>query len=403
MKVIFRSRFLSGALLAFLSLLGTFILLEIVIRTYVPKNDVNSFIADSKLGFRRNPDSEGFYKTNEFNNYIKFNAYGWNDVERSIAKPDNTFRIIVLGDSYVEGLQVAREQTFTHKLETLLNNSGRKKRYEVINMGVGGYGTTQELLLLKDRGLEFEPDLVILSLLTGNDIRNNSIFLDQSTKNWKKAFRPYIELSKDTSILHLPGSKGLSKISRAGWKYWLFDNFMLIKFIHKRLSRIEGCAKLMVKYGFLAKSTYLNMTGIPVDYQIYLSNTEDEWEKAWTTTEYLLNEMKKILNERNIPFVVMIVTNREQIYREDWMQILKSYPEMQEKKWDLSIPDKRVASILNKLGIDYISLKPFFQQKAKAKAHKRLHYKNDGHWTAEGHALGAKLLFNHIKSIPQLQ
>ena len=45
---------------------------------------------------------------------------------------------------------------------------------EVLNLGVGGYGTAQQLLTLEEDGLRYRPDLVVLGFFLGNDVQNNS-------------------------------------------------------------------------------------------------------------------------------------------------------------------------------------------------------------------------------------
>jgi hypothetical protein len=121
-------------------------------------------------------------------------------------------------------------------------------------------------------------------------------------------------------------------------------------------------------------------------------------ENAWAITKFLLREMKHLLNEKNIPFVVMILNNCEQVYDEDWTKILDAYPNMKKKSWKLDIPDARIAFILEKLNIKYLSLLPHFRMEAKTHPEERLHYKTDGHWTAYGHELTAKVLFEFITS-----
>ena len=46
-----------------------------------------------------------------------FNAHGFRDYERTYQKPEDTFRILILGDSYTEALQVSLEKTFSAFLE----------------------------------------------------------------------------------------------------------------------------------------------------------------------------------------------------------------------------------------------------------------------------------------------
>ena len=52
------------------------------------------------------------------------------------------------------------------------------KRVEVLNFGCDGYGTAQEFILLRDRVWRYAPDVVVLAVFTGNDIRNNSLVLE---------------------------------------------------------------------------------------------------------------------------------------------------------------------------------------------------------------------------------
>ena len=47
----------------------------------------------------------------------RFNSHGFRDYERTYEKPSGVFRILVLGDSYIEALQVQLEDSFTALLE----------------------------------------------------------------------------------------------------------------------------------------------------------------------------------------------------------------------------------------------------------------------------------------------
>ena len=72
------------------------------------------------------------------------------------------------------------DQTFCAALERALEDSLRPigKRVEVLNFGVSGYGTAQELLMLRHYAWSYEPDAVILAFFRGNDPRNNSAELE---------------------------------------------------------------------------------------------------------------------------------------------------------------------------------------------------------------------------------
>ncbi|MHB8834577.1 MAG: SGNH/GDSL hydrolase family protein [Candidatus Methylomirabilia bacterium] len=92
------------------------------------------------------------------------NSAGFRDSEHEANKPADVFRIVVLGDSTTAGNGTAFEKIYTTQLEALLN-SGRTggRRYEVLNMGVGGYHTLQEIETLRTKGLAYHPDLVLVT------------------------------------------------------------------------------------------------------------------------------------------------------------------------------------------------------------------------------------------------
>lgn len=95
------------------------------------------------------------------------------DYERLPAKPDNTFRIIVIGDSFTFPTFMQFDDAFPKRLERMLNLHDVKKnplRAEVLSFGKRGLSTEQEIPLLK-KALGFSPDLILLQI-TLNDTSN---------------------------------------------------------------------------------------------------------------------------------------------------------------------------------------------------------------------------------------
>lgn len=98
------------------------------------------------------------------NGLVYVNSDGFRGREYSIKKFANTFRIIMLGDSETLSFMLRQEETLPARLEDLLNRqAGGKLNYEVLNFGVEGYCTLQELEMLKTKGLKYNPDLIILN------------------------------------------------------------------------------------------------------------------------------------------------------------------------------------------------------------------------------------------------
>ena len=100
--------------------------------------------------------------------YPRTNAHGQRDIERSIEKNPGVRRIILLGDSVVEGHGIRNiDDTISRQIEMLYEDGST----EVLNFGVSGYCTLAEVELLRVKGLNFRPDIVLL-VFVGNDFDN---------------------------------------------------------------------------------------------------------------------------------------------------------------------------------------------------------------------------------------
>ena len=98
------------------------------------------------------------------------NNHGWRDRDRTFKNPNDSFRIVVLGDSNTFGAIVPAEAVFTRLLEDRLKETGYNA--EVINISLGGWGTDQELEALRLEGLRYKPDIIVLQFTT-NDLGEN--------------------------------------------------------------------------------------------------------------------------------------------------------------------------------------------------------------------------------------
>lgn len=175
-----------SALIIFLelSLLAIIIILAIKIIDLSPGNEkvkgIQSVINISKENIIFSSDSANlhfFYepKPNSINTYnphwlgyeIKntINSDGLNErKDYSISKPDKTYRIVTLGDSFTYGMYVKTPENYSEVLEDLLNNNlscSNYKKFEVINLGVGGYDIEYSVYRFMKRGTKYSPDLVV--------------------------------------------------------------------------------------------------------------------------------------------------------------------------------------------------------------------------------------------------
>jgi len=91
------------------------------------------------------------------------NSHGYFDYEYSLEKPPGVFRIVVIGDSVAVGQNVGWEESFAKLLERRLNDERPERRWEVVVLARSGYGTSQELILLRDEAFDYQPDLLLWS------------------------------------------------------------------------------------------------------------------------------------------------------------------------------------------------------------------------------------------------
>ncbi|MBI4534484.1 MAG: hypothetical protein HY711_11115 [Candidatus Melainabacteria bacterium] len=172
------------------------------------------------------------------------NGDGLRESGVTLAKPLNTYRIALLGDSMVEGLQVPVEASFGQILARQLSLPGKVKppplrvsshelKVQVLNFGTSGYSTAQEYLQLKKQVLKYQPNLVVLCY-NSRDIFENWSPADEVITN----VRPV--------ALHLPGGKLV--VHSYYVKRWLKSP--RAKFLHatqwlKQNSRIWGLLSAM--------------------------------------------------------------------------------------------------------------------------------------------------------------
>jgi len=101
------------------------------------------------------------------------NAHGQRDVERTHAKAEGVFRILLLGDSVVAGHGIRDlDDTISRRMEREFERAGR--RVEVLNFGVGGYCTRGEIELLRVKGLLYAPDMVVVLFVFNDYEKYNS-------------------------------------------------------------------------------------------------------------------------------------------------------------------------------------------------------------------------------------
>ncbi|PCK07682.1 MAG: hypothetical protein COA42_12965, partial [Alteromonadaceae bacterium] len=129
--------------------------------------------ANPKVGFEPIPNLDSTGKSVQYYSYDgRSNNFGYRDYDHSEAKAPGSHRIAVIGDSITAGLWINEDdKVYPTVMETHLRKLGKK--VDVMNFGVSGYNTQQEVETLKDRGLQFKPDLVVLGYCLNDTFRDD--------------------------------------------------------------------------------------------------------------------------------------------------------------------------------------------------------------------------------------
>ena len=157
-----------------LSILFTLIAVELCLRVFYPimfSIEGNIFFTpDPFTGYRFKPNSTSYYHNKNIPAIV--NSRGHRDDEITFEKGDDVFRILVLGDSFTVGSNILQEEAYPQILEDLLNKES-KRRYEVVNAGVGGWEPFQYAQYYLHYGKEFNSDLILIGFFVGNDTYNH--------------------------------------------------------------------------------------------------------------------------------------------------------------------------------------------------------------------------------------
>lgn len=336
----------------------TLAFLEVIVRIFLPQN-LNYTKFDSILMYRHIPDFEVKYSRQEFSNTVKFSSKGLRDYEYSYGKPNGVYRMLLLGSSFSQALQVQLNQTYENVLEKKLNENLNGK-YEVINTAVGGWGTAQELFFLRTEGLKYKPDLILLDF-SMRDITENAI-------------SPLVSLENGAIAEHIPVKASLAK------KALLFCS---------RYSHLCSLTQTVL-LSDLNKKPNAKKTTAKQD--LFYKNPSLEANNEIEKTFLLIKSIKDAADSNKIPLVMLIIPHREQVDDSKFEEFIKQYG-LNEKELEHDKIQKLAVKFARENKIEVFDMLPYFRQK---NANNTFYFNIDGHWNVRGHELAAELLYGYL-------
>jgi lysophospholipase L1-like esterase len=342
---------------------------------------------DPEVGHRHRPGAEGWF-TREGRSYVRISSQGLRDVEHNLTEPEGSFRILVLGDSYAEGLQVELEQTFWRVAQrrVITDFPSLPRHLEFINFGVSGYGTAQELIALREYGWTYKPDLVLLTITTGNDIRNNSMTLES------ERMRPFFFLDDgnlvvDKSFRGMQGSlrrKLLPAVTALSDRLWVVQNVLQIMKNLRTSSRLDGRRRSPTNSPPSAE--------VGLDWEVLAPPRDAAWDEAWAVSEALITAMANDVTDRGARLAVVVVSNPVQVHPDG--AVYRNACEHLGVD-DLFYADHRIEALCESLGLPCLTLAP----RAVATGiyfHGFEGNLGSGHWNRDGHQAAGELIADFL-------
>jgi hypothetical protein len=261
-------------------------------------------------------------------------------------------------------------------------------------LGQSGFGTADEYMRFIDFGVNYSPDMVLLTVTTANDIQDNSKFLCWEDPRFYFVFDKQGNLVLDASLIDAYGKdltlpkRLFQSLKRHSYLASLISERLLLLRNEFRRARFEANAS---EVGRAKEPKKLNeFSGL----NIYLSELSPHWQEAFEITKRALLKLKAAVREREARFVVVTNPGSEQVYPERAAQLSRHYG----LAFDFEQPDRILADFARQQSITFFSLLPAFR-KYHHETQTYLHgfgSSIQGHWNEHGHRLAAKEIYQFL-------
>jgi hypothetical protein len=302
----------------------------------------------------------------QYGHKVSFNSAGMRDREHTFEKHAGTFRILLLGDSFMEALQVPADSMLATLMEQDLTRAAGRP-VEVINGGVSGWGTGDELRYLTRYGLAYHPDLVVVAMTLHNDVSDN-------------LRREWYTMKDGALVDRDPQPKSWLQFKVLQLKAFLATRVQLYQLARRARNRDE-----MQQVAQALNSHVVELFTVPKPPDIAL---------GWQLTDRLLGAIRDTSNAMGSQMAVVLLPLRYQLADTAFASFVK-HAEVAPDRMGMYQPQTTVKHMTDSLHIPVVDLLPAFQQwTAAGKAPLYLDW--DGHWNDAGHRLAANVVVQNL-------
>jgi hypothetical protein len=301
---------------------------------------------------------------------VRTNSLGMRDREHRLERgEDGAFRVLLLGDSFMEALQVSFEESFPSRLERELQQRVRRP-VEVINASVSGWGTDDELTYLTRYGLALKPDLVLIAMTLHNDVSDN--------------LRVAFHELRDGSLYEKPREAiPLLRYGLLRTRIFLASHSHLYQLVWRAWQAREHRAKAAGLNEHVA--------------QLIRQEPDEETLRGWTLTHRLLEKTGETADRVGAELAVFLIPLSMQL-SDERLELFLSRHGVDAAQIEPEAPQQAMRAWASDRDVQVIDLLPGFRERAIERP-KSLYLESDGHWTAEGHGLAAQLVSKELLSL----
>jgi hypothetical protein len=370
--------------LVFISILIAITFFEIAIHLISPDINLNyNWCYHPTLGWTQVPNSKYEHTVSGRKIKIEFNSKGFRDVEHMYAKKPNVRRIVIIGDSFSEAAQVQFAETYFNQLETKLS---QHEKWEVINLGVGDFGTAQQWIALNEFGFKYSPDIVLHQIFPLNDICNNQIELFDLCKSNNDFLRPYFV--EKNGQLQLETTQPVRNYLRKKFISYRLTEIFWHRFLVRNPQENEKRRQILLK-----EQNFGNIEPLLNTYSSEIHQIP-EIVRGWAITEKILAKIMNECRQKNVKYAAMIVPFSVTINQPTWEQfdsVLKPQHLIRD------YPDRRLQNFFDRSGVPSLALIDTFDG---------LHPDTpflQGHFSAQGHSIAAEAIYQKLSEVDFLK
>ena len=291
--------------------------------------------------------------------FLRFNREGFRGADLPYDAKPGTHRIAVLGDSFVAAVACDEEDTAVDQLKRLLDGSHPEVGWEVMNFGVSGSSTGQELALYRQIVARYRPEIVLCAYYMGNDFADNSTTLSGGNP------RIYFELDDQGEPVQVPSSLTRRKLSN-----WLN--------LHSRFyvwqKRANNIIRNRTNQGYFAFST----------------ESSAVLDEAWELNERLIVTLAEEVERDGGRFVLVLYPDSAQVHDDRWEAALRGAGDTA-TDFDREHPERRLVQIAETHEIPVVTMTEEFRHAAGGRPaadtppDEHLYFRGYGHFTPRGH------------------